>query len=378
MKKIVIIPDSFKGTLSSSQIGTIMKDKVLEYYPECEVVSIPVADGGEGSVDCFLTALGGKKIHTVVKGPFFEDMGSFYGIIDGGNTAVVEMAACAGLPLVGDKKDPRITTTYGVGQLILEAAKQGVKKVIVGLGGSCTNDGGCGAAAAVGVKFFNREGKSFVPVGGTLKEIVKIDVSDVSDVLKDVEIITMCDIDNPMYGNSGAAYVFGPQKGATPEMVQLLDEGVENLSEVINKDLGMDLAKVAGTGAAGAMGAGMIAFFHSKLQMGIETVLDTVSFDEIIADADMIFTGEGKIDSQSLRGKVVMGVAGRAVKQNVPVIVVVGGAERDIDGVYASGVTAIFSINRMPESFDVSKFKSIENMTFTIDNIMRLIKCAGK
>jgi glycerate kinase len=378
MKKIVIIPDSFKGTLSSSQIGTIMKDKVLEYYPECEVVSIPVADGGEGSVHCFLTALGGKRIHTVVKGPFFEDMDSFYGIVDGGDTAVVEMAACAGLPLVGDKKDPRVTTTFGVGQLILEAAKQGAKKVIVGLGGSCTNDGGCGAAAAVGVKFFDCEGKSFVPVGGTLKEIVKIDVSDVSDVLKDVEIITMCDIDNPMYGTSGATYVFGPQKGATPEMVQLLDEGVENLSKVINKDLGMDLAKVAGTGAAGAMGAGMIAFFHSKLQMGIETVLDTVNFDEIIADADMIFTGEGKIDSQSLRGKVVMGVAGRAVKQNVPVIVVVGGAERDIDGVYASGVTAIFSINRMPESFDVSKFKSIENMTFTIDNIMRLIKCAGK
>jgi glycerate kinase len=188
----------------------------------------------------------------------------------------------------------------------------------------------------------------------------------------------MCDIDNPMYGPSGASHIFGPQKGANPEMVLFLDEGIKNLSEVIKKDLGQDLAEVPGTGAAGAMGAGMIAFFRSRLQMGIETVLDTVNFGSVISDADMIFTGEGKIDSQSLRGKVVIGVAGRAVKQNVPVIVVVGGADRDIDGAYASGVTAIFSINRMPEAFETSKFKSVENMTFTIDNIMRLIKCVGK
>ena len=378
MKKVVLIPDSFKGTLSSSQICEIMKTKVLEYFPGCEAVSIPIADGGEGSVDCFLTALGGEKIHTVVKGPFFEDMDSFYGILDGGNTAVVEMAACAGLPLVGDKKDPYRTTTYGAGQLILDAAKRGAKKIIVGLGGSCTNDGGCGAAAAIGVKFFDRKGQEFVPAGGTLQELVRIDMSGISNLLTGVEIIAMCDIDNPMYGPSGASHIFGPQKGANPEMVLFLDEGIKNLSEVIKKDLGQDLAEVPGTGAAGAMGAGMIAFFRSRLQMGIETVLDTVNFGSVISDADMILTGEGKIDSQSLRGKVVIGVAGRAVKQNVPVIVVVGGADRDIDGAYASGVTAIFSINRMPEAFETSKFKSVENMTFAIDNIMRLIKCTGK
>lgn len=378
MKKIVLIPDSFKGTLSSSQICEIMKTKVLEHFPECEVISIPVADGGEGSVDCFLTALGGEKIHAVVKNPFCEDMDSFYGILDGGDTAVVEMAACAGLPLACEKKDPYGTTTYGVGQLILDAAKRGVKKIIVGLGGSCTNDGGCGAAAAIGVRFFDDKGQEFVPVGGTLQEIERIDLSGVSDLLKDIDIVTMCDIDNPMYGPTGASCVFGPQKGATPNMTLFLDEGVRNLSEVIKKDLGQDLSEVPGTGAAGAMGAGMIAFFDARLQMGIETVLDTVNFDRIISDADMIFTGEGRIDSQSLRGKVVMGVAGRAVRQNVPVIAVVGGADRDIDGAYESGVSAIFSINRMPEPFEISKYKSVENMRFATDNILRLIKCTGR
>ena len=377
MRRVVLIPDSFKGTLSSSQICGIMRRKIQEHFPDCEVVSIPVADGGEGSVDCFLTALGGEKIHTVVKGPFFEEMDSFYGMLDDGITAVVEMAACAGLPLVGDRKDPCATTTYGVGELILEAAKRGAKKIIVGLGGSCTNDGGCGAAAAAGVRFYDDKGEEFVPTGGTLQQIAKIDVTGRSDALNDVEIITMCDIDNPMYGPSGASYVFGPQKGADEEMVRFLDEGIRNLSEVIRRDLRQDLAEVPGTGAAGAMGAGMIAFFCSGLQMGIETVLDTVDFDRIISDADMIFTGEGKIDSQSLRGKVVIGVAGRAVKQAVPVIVVAGGADRDIDGAYQCGVSAVFSINRMPEPFEISKYKSVENLTFTVDNIMRLIKCAG-
>ncbi len=378
MKKVVLIPDSFKGTLSSSQICEIMKHKVAGYFPDCEVVSIPVADGGEGSVDCFITALGGERINTIVKNPFYEDMDSFYGIIADGNTAVIEMAACAGLPLAGDRKDPRKTTTYGVGQLILDAAKRGVKKIIVGLGGSSTNDGGCGAAAAVGVKFLNRKGEEFVPAGGTLADIEKIDISGRAEILNGIEIITMCDIDNPMYGPTGAAHIFGPQKGADPEMVLFLDKGLKHLSEVMKKDLNKDLSKTRGAGAAGAMGAGMLAFFDSKLQMGIETVLDTVKFSSVISDADMIFTGEGKIDSQSLRGKVVIGVAKRAKKQNIPVTVISGGADNDIGGAYDLGVTSIFTINRLPEAFETSRFKSIENMTFAVDNIMRLIKCIGK
>lgn len=378
MKKVIIIPDSFKGTLRSLQICNIIESKVKEYFPGCEAVTIPVADGGEGSVDCFITELGGDKVSAVVKNPYFEDMRAFYGIIDNGKTAVIEMAACSGLPLVEDRKNPMKTTTYGVGQLILDAAKRGVKKIIVGLGGSCTNDGGCGAASAIGVKFFNEKDEEFVPTGGTNHEIARIDMSDRAEILSGIEIITMCDIDNPMYGPTGAAHIFGPQKGADPEMVLFLDEGIKHLSEVIKEDLKKDLGEVPGTGAAGAMGAGMIAFFDSKLQMGIETVLDTVKFNSIISDADMIFTGEGKFDSQSLRGKVVIGIARRAKEQNIPVTVIAGGVDNDINGAYDSGITSIFSINRLPEAFETSRFKSAENMTFAVDNIMRLIKSVRK
>lgn len=372
MNKAVLIPDSFKGTLSSIEICTIISDKIYKHFPHCHVVSIPVADGGEGSVDCFLSALGGEKIVETVSSPYFEDMESFYGLID--NTAVIEMAACAGLPLVEDRKNPSLTTTYGVGQLIMSAAKKGCKKIIVGLGGSSTNDGGCGAAAAVGVKFYDKKGNEFIPVGKTLIDIDRIDLSHRAKELDNIEIITMCDIDNPMYGTTGAAYIFGPQKGADEKMILELDKGLKNLCDVIERETGKDLKDVPGSGAAGAMGAGMIAFFDSVLQMGIETVLDTVKFDEIIEDADMIFTGEGRVDTQSLRGKVVIGVGKRAKNKNIPVTVIAGGAANNIDDAYDMGVTSIFTINRLPEDFEISRHKSKENLEATIDNILRLIK----
>ena len=373
MKKAVLIPDSFKGTLSSAEICGIMKERILARFPACEVVSIPVADGGEGSVDAFLTALGGEKIRLEVKGPYFEPMEAFYGLIDGGKTAVVEMAACAGLPLVEGRRDPSRTTTYGVGELILDAARRGVERIVVGLGGSATNDAGCGAAAAAGVRFLNAAGEAFVPTGGTLSQVEKIDLSGRSPLLDGIELVTMCDIDNPMYGETGAAYVFGPQKGADPAMVRALDAGLRSLGEVIHRDLGRDLTAVPGGGAAGAMGVGMLAFFDSALQMGIETVLDTVAFDEIIADADAIFTGEGKIDSQSLRGKVVIGVARRAKAQGKDVIAVVGGADLGLEPAYEEGVRAIFTINRLPQDLSVSKNFSRENLAFVMDNVLRLL-----
>ncbi len=374
MKKAVLIPDSFKGTLTSQQICDILRQEIQTHFPDCETVSIPVADGGEGSVDCFLSVLGGEKVFKTVKNPYFEDMTAFYGLIENGQTAIVEMAACAGLPLVEDRKNPLKTTTYGVGQLILAAASRGVKKIIVGLGGSATNDGGCGAAAAAGIRFFNAAGESFIPTGGTTGNIFSIDFSGRDAVLDGVEIVTMCDIDNPMYGPAGAAHVFGPQKGADPEMVQLLDSGIRNLCEVIRRDSGQDLRETPGGGAAGAMGAGMIAFFGSRLQMGIQTVLDTVNFDAVLAGADMVFTGEGKLDSQSLRGKVVAGVAGRAKAQGVPVTVLVGGAEDPaISAVYEMGVTSVFPINRLPQDFSVSRKHSADNLAYTMDNILRLL-----
>ena len=373
MKKAVLIPDSFKGTLSSADICGIMRERILQHYPGCEVVSIPVADGGEGSVDAFLTALGGEKVWLEVRNPYFEPMQAFYGLIDNGRTAVIEMAACAGLPLVEGRRNPSLTTTFGVGQLILDAASRGVSKIVVGLGGSATNDAGCGAAAAIGVKFLDASGEAFVPTGGTLEKIAKIDLSGKNGLLKDIEIVTMCDIDNPMYGETGAAYIFGPQKGADLEMVKALDAGLRNLGEAILRDLGRDLTKVPGGGAAGAMGVGMMAFFDSALQMGIETVLDTVAFDDIITDADVIFTGEGKIDSQSLRGKVVIGVARRAKKQAKPVIAVVGGAEFGMEPAFEEGVKAIFTINRLPQDLSVSKFDSDRNLSFVMDNILRIL-----
>lgn len=374
MKKAILIPDSFKGTLSSAQICEIMGNQIRLRFPDCEVVSIPVADGGEGSVDAFLTALGGEKVFVEAANPYFEPMQAFYGLIDGGRTAVIEMAACAGLPLVADRKDPTRTTTYGVGQLILDAVGRGVKRIVVGLGGSATTDAGCGAAAAIGVKFYNAAGAVFVPVGGTLKDVVKIDLGDSQEKLRGVEIVTMCDIDNPMYGPHGAAYVFGPQKGADAEMVKFLDDGLRHVGEVIRKDLGRDLTEVPGGGAAGAMGVGMVAFFGSTLQMGIETVLDTVNFDAILAGADAVFTGEGKLDTQSLRGKVVIGVARRAKKQNVPVIAVVGGVDLDVDEAYDEGVKAIFTINRLPQDLSVSSAYSDLNLAFAMDNILRMMK----
>lgn len=378
MKKIVLIPDSFKGTLSSTQICEIISGEIKRQFSDCEIISIPVADGGEGSVDCFLSALGGEKITTIASGPHLEQMKSSFGYLPESSIAVIEMASCAGLPLVENQKDPLGTTTYGVGELLLEAANHGATKIILGLGGSCTTDGGCGAAAACGIKFYDEAGNSFIPTGETLSQIEHIDTSSLDPAIKTVDIVAMCDIENPMYGPEGAAYIFAPQKGATENEVKLLDEGLIHLANVIKQDLRADVATIPGTGAAGAMGAGMVAFFGAQLQMGIETVLDTVHFSEIIKDADLVITGEGKLDSQSLRGKVVIGVAKRAQDAGIPVISLVGGVESDISDAYKKGVTAIFPINRLPEDFSISKENSAENLAATAQDVLRLVKCIEK
>lgn len=371
--KIVLIPDSFKGTLSSVEVCRVLRGCVELRLPGCEVRAIPVADGGEGSVDAFLAALGGEKVHARVAGPFFEPVESFYGLTDGGKTAIVEMAACAGLPLAGERRDPALTTTYGVGELIALAVEGGARKIILGLGGSATNDAGCGAAAALGVRFFDRTGTPFVPTGGTLGEVERIDVSAARERLRGVEITAMCDIDNPMYGENGAAYVFAPQKGAGPEQVRALDAGLRRLAGVMRRELGMDFAELPGAGAAGAMGAGVTAFLGASLQSGIESVLNAVDFDRAAADAELIFTGEGRLDSQSLRGKVVIGVARRAKRLGKRVIAIVGGAEGELEAAYAEGVTAVFTTNRLPEPLSRSAPRAAENLAFTMDNILRLL-----
>lgn len=370
MKKYVLIPDSFKGTMSSGEICRIMKAQILRFCPGAEVVNIPVADGGEGSVDAFLQAAGGKKRRIPVKGPYMEDIDADYGILPDG-TAVIETASCAGLPLVEGRQNPEKTTTYGIGQMMVDAAACGCRRIVVGLGGSCTNDGGAGAAAAAGVRFWGEDGKDFLPTGGTLSGIRKIDCTGLDPRLHGVEILAMCDIDNPLFGTEGAASVFAPQKGADEEMVRRLDAGLRNFAKVIGESLGIDVAEVPGAGAAGGMGAGMLAFFGAKLQKGIDVMLDVVGFDDLVKDADMVFTGEGKIDQQSIRGKVVVGVARRMKGLNIPLIAVVGDIGDRIEAAYSEGVSAVFSINRVAVPYQEARLRSRDDLALTMENLMR-------
>lgn len=377
MKKILLIPDSFKGTMSSSEICTILAERIKIYYPQAQILSIHVADGGEGSVDSFLAAMGGERVPLTVKGPYMEDIESFYGLVDNGATAIIEMAACSGLPLVGDNLHAEKTTTFGVGQLIAHAINSGCKKIILGLGGSATNDFGAGAAAALGVRFLNKDGHTFIPIGETLADICHIDKGGLPKELLAAEIIAMCDIDNPLYGENGAAYIFAPQKGANIEMVKYLDSQLQTVSDTVIRELGVDVSSLPGSGAAGGMGGGMVAFLNAKLQKGIETILDTVGFDTLLEDADLVISGEGKIDCQSLRGKVVIGVARRTKKANVPLIALVGDIGDNIDRAYDEGVNGIFSINRLAVPFKEAKLRSRSDLMLTADNLLRFLYRLG-
>lgn len=377
MEKILLVPDSFKGTLSSRQVCQVMAGQLRRFFPQAQVKSIPVADGGEGSVEAFLAAAGGERRMLTVTGPFGEPVEAFYGILGDGRTAVIEMAACAGLPLAEGRLNPERATTYGVGELLLAAKEAGCTKAILGLGGSCTNDGGAGAAAALGAKFTRADGTAFVPSGGTLGEIAALDVSPVAQALQGMELTAMCDIDNPLYGEAGAAAVFAPQKGADAAMVARLDAGLRHLGQVSARCLGRDFSHLPGAGAAGGLGFGMAAFCGAQLRMGIDAVLDAVGFDSLLPGTDVVFTGEGKIDSQSARGKVVSGVAARCRKAGVPVVAVVGQIGQGFEEMYQQGLTAVFSINRAAQPFAESRFHAGENLALTMENIARLL-AAGR
>lgn len=369
MKKCIIIPDSFKGTMSSVEVCEIIRTKVKEFYPDCDTITIPIADGGEGTVECFLHALHADKIIVDVTGPYNEPLTCYYARYN--NTAIIEMAQTAGLPLVENRKNPAVTTTYGTGLLMKHAIENGCTDIVIGLGGSCTNDAGVGAASALGVDFYDRDGNLFLPTGNTLSKIKKIDTSKADQMLKNCTVTAMCDIDNPMYGTTGAAYIFGPQKGADEAMVIELDSNLQDLSQAIINNLGIDLSNMPGSGAAGAMGAGVVAFFKGSLKSGIHTILDLIQFDRMLDHTDLIFTGEGKIDGQSLRGKVVIGIAERASKKGIPVVAVVGAIGEDAEQAYDMGVSSIFSINRAAIDFEESRYKSKENLSATIDSLMR-------
>lgn len=374
MQNFILVPDSFKGTLSAIEVCNIMKSSIKNLYKDANIISVPVADGGEGTVDAFLYALGGEKKSVWVSDAFNEQKILAHYAMLKDDIAIIEMATCAGLPLVKNRLEPDKTTTFGVGELIIDAINSGAKKIILGLGGSATNDGGCGMASALGVKFKDEQDQEFIPTGGTLSQIYKIDMNNIYSKIKDVEFISMCDVDNPLCGRLGASAVFAPQKGADEDMVKLLDEGLAHLAKIIKRDLHIEVKDIKGAGAAGGLGAGSIAFLQSKLTKGIDVILDTIKFDELVSKADIVFTGEGKFDSQSLHGKVVMGVANRSQKYKTPVIVVTGAIGENIQEAYNKGITAIFSINKEPMEFSKSALKSKENMILTMENILRLLK----
>ncbi|MDC7290044.1 glycerate kinase [Blautia schinkii] len=372
MRKCIIVPDSFKGTLSAVRVCEIMEHKVKEHFSGCKVMTIPVADGGEGTVDCFLYAMEGRRITVPTTGPFGDAVRAEFGVF--GDTAVIETASAAGITLAEGRLNPLEATTYGLGALVRSALENGCKKIILGLGGSCTNDGGVGLAAALGARFYSQEGKEFLPKPYEFTKIAWIDCEPVRELLEGVSVDAMCDIENPMYGKNGAAYVFAPQKGADPETVEILDLNLRALDQAIKKSMNLSVAQISGSGAAGALGAGVVAFLGGILKPGIEAVLDVVDFDKKIRNADVIFTGEGKIDSQSVWGKVIAGVGRRAKLQNIPVIVAAGCRGEGAEEAYQMGVSAIFPTCLEPRSFEEMRGDSEEYLEKTMDSILRVMK----
>lgn len=371
MKKCVIAPDSFKGSMTSIEVCQIIKQKVAEFFPGCQTVCLPIADAGEGTVDCFLQAMQGEKIMVPVHGPHMEDITGFYGRFQ--DTAIIEMAAAAGLTLAEGKLNPAVTTTYGVGELMLHAIQHGAKQIILGIGGSCTNDAGCGCAAALGAKFYHGA-QTFLPTGKNLGQITKIDLSELKSLLNGVSIFTMCDVTNPLYGPNGAAMVYAPQKGATPEMVKLLNEQLIQFDHILQTQLGYSVAALPGAGAAGGFGTGAVAFLQAKLQSGIDTVLKLTKFEKQIQFADLVITGEGKLDQQSLQGKVISGIAKRTFPYHIPTVAIVGDIGEDITSIYQMGISAVFSINQVAIPFSESKKRSKQDLARTTENILRFLK----
>ena len=351
--KVVIAPDSYKGCLSALEVAKAMERGVLSVFPSAEVRKIPIADGGEGTVAALVTATNGQLRQTEVTDPLGNKIIAHWGVLGDGRTAVIEMAAASGLPLVPkEKRDPRVTTTYGTGELIKAALAEGLAKIIIGIGGSATNDGGTGMARALGVRFLDAAGQEVAAGGGSLAEICQIDTTGLDPRLKNTEIVVACDVDNPLCGTRGASAVFGPQKGATPEMVQQLDAGLAKYASCARQATGRDVAEKAGAGAAGGLGAGLMFFTPAQLKPGVEIVLDAVGFSDIVRDADFVITGEGRTDFQTAFGKAPVGVAKVAKTHGAPVFCISGGLGDGAEDVLAQGIDAVMSICDRPLSLE--------------------------
>lgn len=371
LKKIVIAPDSFKGTMTSIEICGYIEDIIKKYLPDTKVVKIPIADGGEGTVDAYLSGIGGTRRKKTVTGPMGTPVEAEYGILPDGETAVVEMAAASGLPLVEQEKSPMDATTFGTGELIADAVENGCTKIILGIGGSATNDGGIGALAALGVRFLDETGREVTPDGKGLARIASIDKTGLSEKIRQVKLTIACDVKNPLAGKNGAAHIFGPQKGATPEMVEALDAGLLHYNSILTKLTGIDRKDESGMGAAGGLGLSLKTFLDARMEPGIDLILDTAAFDEKIEGADLVITGEGKIDGQSKQGKVPVGVAWRAREKKVPVVALVGDVGAGYEDLYGEGITAIFSTNKAAIPYEEARKTSVEDLKFLAESLLR-------
>lgn len=351
--RIVIAPDSFKGSVSALCVAEAMARGVLKVFPGAEVRKVPIADGGEGTVEALVSATGGQLKTTQVSGPLGEKRTAQWGVLGDASTAVIEMAAASGLPLVATgQRDPRITCTYGTGELIRSALDAGLRRIIVGIGGSATNDGGSGMARALGVRFFAEDGLPLPPGGGALARLSHIDITNLDPRLPEAEIMVACDVDNPLCGPRGASAVFGPQKGATAQMVPELDAALKHFADCARVASGRDVATLAGAGAAGGLGAGMMFFTPARLKPGVDIVLDAVGFAGLVKDAAFVITGEGRTDCQTAYGKAPVGVARVAKQFGVPVFCISGGLGDGADDVLAQGIDAIMSICQRPLSLE--------------------------
>lgn len=346
LMKVVVAPDSFKGCLSAQEVAAAISRGVLRAAPDAEVVEVPLADGGEGTVDALVSATGGHYEERVVEGPLGEPVTARFGVLGNGRTAVVEMAAASGLPLVPEtKRNPGLTSTYGTGELIRAALDLGARQLIVGVGGSATTDCGGGMAQALGFRFLDADGQAIERVTGSrLRQVASIDATGRDPRLDAVEIRVACDVDNPLYGPRGAAHVYAPQKGATPAQVEELDEGLRHMAEVIKRDLGVDVADLPGAGAAGGLGAGLVAFCGATLEPGAEIVLDAVGFEARLTNADLLITGEGKVDEQTAHGKTPAAAARGARAAGVPAVALGGSVALAAESLGGVGFTAVFSI----------------------------------
>lgn len=373
--KIVLAPDSFKGCLTALQVCEAMEGGIRQIYQAVEIEKVPMADGGEGTVQSLVDATDGRIVGEEVSDPLGNRVEARFGILGGEKTAVIEMAAASGLDLVPkDKRNPMLTTTYGTGELIRSALDRGCRELIVGIGGSATVDGGAGMAQALGARLLDRHGNEIPRGGGGLRKLDRIDLTGLDPRIAQTRTLVASDVDNPLVGPNGASVVYGPQKGATPEMVKKLDRYLDRYADIIKQDLGKDVKEVSGAGAAGGLGAGLMAFLNAELKLGVEIVIEASHLDDRLRNANLVITGEGRIDGQTVFGKTPVGVAKTAKKYNVPVLGVGGSIREDAAAVYEHGIDALVSIIDKPMSLEEAMSRGAELVTASTARAMRLFR----